>query len=94
MTIEQLRQRTQAVRDRFEEGRSALYRADGTQVYADAAQRAVWRLHALSRNAALREIDTEPASAIETARASIVARTGSDVTALLTPEELELTNLR
>jgi hypothetical protein len=40
MTVEQLRARPQAVRDRFEESRSALYRAYGIQLYADAEHNA------------------------------------------------------
>ena len=94
MTIEYLRQRAHAVRDRFEEGRSALYRADGTQVYADAEHNE--RLAALraTRDAALREIDTEAASAIEENRASITALQNGDITALLTPDDLETASLR
>ncbi len=91
----ELKARAEAARDRFEEQRARLFRADGkTKVYSDAEH--AERLAALrsERNRMLREVQQEAQADIDAAQKDLAALENGDPTTLLTAEELERANAR
>jgi hypothetical protein len=74
--------------------RARLFRADGSQVYADAEH--AERLAALraERNRVLQEVEEAARIEIEAARAELTALENGAPTALLTADELERANVR
>lgn len=93
--IGDLKARAESARDRFEEQRARLFRADGkTKIYSDAEH--AERLAALrsERNRILREVRREAQAEADSAKRDLAALENGDPTTLLTAEELERANAR
>ncbi len=87
-TLTQLRQRTEAARRAFEEGRDRLFRPDGAHIYADTehAER-LGNLRA-ERNAVLREVEEATKELLSEANGDLTSLQNISPLSLLDKEEL------
>lgn len=93
-TLARLKAQAEAARDRFEEGKEALYRPDGEKLYADAEHEERLRSLRSERNEALDRIEAEVASLVEATTEEIEVLEHGDVTARLWVDELEYASAR
>ena len=89
-----LRVQAEAAISNFEAARAALFRADGSQIYADAEHEERLRGLRSERNRVLREVEQGACEELRAAEAQIINLEHRDPTELLASDELERANAK